>query len=156
MQNVECRSISANGNVFGRRTPTSLVCSTLTHQRAIPRLFARRTESRPCKYANSRSQRRFSSRRPLRIRVQRSTNPTASGPPTPAQAHVPWLRKTEYISRDITQRPSTLESYVLFSNSPPRPGLNSLQKTRLVNSDRHVPRRPNSGHSRPATSNSPL
>lgn len=37
---------------------------------------------------------------------------TASGPSTPLPAHVPWLRKTEYISREGVQRSGAHESCV--------------------------------------------
>jgi RNA polymerase II-associated factor 1 len=38
----------------------------------------------------------------------------ASGPSTPLPAHVPWLRKTEYISREGVQRSGAHEPCVPF------------------------------------------
>lgn len=39
-----------------------------------------------------------------------TNGPTTSGTATPLPAHVPWLRKTEYLSREGVQRTSTHES----------------------------------------------
>ncbi|KAG1840449.1 RNA polymerase II-associated [Suillus subluteus] len=39
-----------------------------------------------------------------------TNGPTTSGTVTPVPAHVPWLRKTEYLSREGVQRTSTHES----------------------------------------------
>ncbi|KAG1850697.1 RNA polymerase II-associated [Suillus subluteus] len=39
-----------------------------------------------------------------------ANGPTTSGTVTPVPAHVPWLRKTEYLSREGVQRTSTHES----------------------------------------------